>query len=262
MSGRLEAAIFDLDGVVTFTARVHAAAWKEVFDDYLRSREREHAEPFRPFTEADDRAYVDGRPREEGIRTFLASRGITLPEGDPRDPPDAETVAGFAKRKDARFHARLAEMGVDVDAGAVRLIRELRAHGVRVGMASSSKNAALVLAKAGLDDLFDARVDGTVSERLHLRGKPSPDIFLECLRRLGKSDPSRAMVVEDAEAGVEAGRAGGFGLVLGVDRGGRAAALREHGADRVVRDFRDVSVERLESDLANPRDGPASAGAG
>ncbi|HET9985216.1 MAG TPA: trehalose-phosphatase [Longimicrobiales bacterium] len=251
MPARFEAAIFDLDGVVTFTARVHAAAWKELFDTYLRSRERTHAEPFRPFTEADYRTHVDGRPRSDGVRTFLASRGITLPEGRPDDPPEAETIAGLGNRKNALFHARLREMGVEVDAEAVRLVRELRARGIRVGVASSSKNTGPILEMARLEGLFDARVDGIVSERLHLRGKPAPDSFLECLRRLGTPDPRRAMVVEDAEAGVEAGRAGGFGLVLGVDRGGRAIALREHGADWIVRDFRDVSAERIEVYLAN-----------
>ncbi len=248
-----EAAVFDLDGVVTFTARVHFAAWKELFDEYLRTRERRSGEPFRPFTEADYVAYVDGRPRHDGVRTFLASRGITLPEGQPSDPPEAATVAGLAARKNALFHARLREMGVDVDAEAVRLVRELRARGIRVGVASSSKNTGLILETAGLEDLFEAQVDGIVSERLGLRGKPAPDIFLECLDVLGVPDPTRALVAEDAVAGVEAGRAAGFGLVLGVDRGGRAVALREHGADWIIRGFGEVSAGRIEAYFENRR---------
>jgi len=246
-----DAAIFDLDGVITFTARVHAASWKELFDEYLRSREKRVGEPFRPFTDADYRAYVDGRPRYEGVRTFLASRGIALPDGDPSDPPDAETVCGLGNRKNLRFRELLQELGADVDREAVRFVRELRERGIRVGVASSSRNTELVLERAGLTSLFDARVDGLLSARLGLRGKPAPDIFLECLKRLGASDPQRAIVAEDAMAGVEAGRAGGFGCVLGVDRGGQAVALREHGADWIVRDFREVTPERVRVYLEN-----------
>jgi beta-phosphoglucomutase family hydrolase len=234
---RLAAAVFDLDGVVTLTAHVHRAAWKEVFDAYLRARAERSGEPFRPFTDADYAAYVDGRPRRDGIRAFLASRGITLPEGDPSDPPGADTVHGLAERKNRIFRDRLRTMGVTVDHEAVRFVRELRAAGVRVGMASSSRNAARILEAAGLQDLFDARVDGALSDELGLRGKPEPDIFLECLRRLGVPDPGRALLVEDSVAGVEAGRRGGFALVIGVDRGGNAAALREHGAHLVVQEL-------------------------
>jgi len=248
-----QAAIFDLDGVVTFTARLHAEAWKQLFDEFLRSRAEAAGEPFQPFTDADYLAYVDGRPRLDGVRTFLASRGITLPEGTPSDPPNAETVAGLGRRKDRIFRDLLEERGVDVDDDAVRLIRELRDHGVRVGVASSSKNTALILAKAGLAELFEARVDGVVSEELGLRGKPAPDIFLACLERLGVRDPGRAVVVEDAVSGVEAGRAGGFGLVLGVDRGDQATALREHGADWVVCSLRELSVDRIEAWFAHRR---------
>ena len=254
-----EAAIFDLDGVVTFTARIHAEAWKRLFDEFLRSRAEAAGEPFRPFTDTDYRAHVDGRPRSDGVRTFLASRGITLPEGAPSDPPDAETVVGLGRRKDLIFRDLLAERGVEVDTDAVRLIRELRERGVRVGVASSSKNTALILEKAGLADLFDARVDGIVSEELGLRGKPAPDIFLVCLQRLGVCDAQRAVVVEDAIAGVEAGRAGGFGLVLGVDRGGHGIALREHGADWVVRDLRELSADRIEAWFAHRGDARPNA---
>src|SRR5690606_18595344 len=181
-------------------------------DEFLRSRARASGEPFRPFTDADYLAHVDGRPRLDGIRAFLASRCITLPEGAPADSPDAETVAGLGHRKNLLFHALLRDRGVEVDDDAVRLIRELRGRGVRVGVASSSKNTQAILAAAGLADLFEARIDGVVSEELGLRGKPAPDIFLACLERLGAGDPGGALVAEDAVSGVEAGRAGGFGL--------------------------------------------------
>jgi len=247
----IRAAVFDLDGVVTFTARVHAAAWKELFDAFLRERANRLGEPFRPFTESDYRAHVDGRPRYDGVRTFLMSRGISVPEGDPSDPSGAETVTGLGNRKDAMFQERLGMDGVDVDWEAVRFIRELRTAGVRVGVASSSRNTAPVLQRAGLEDLFEARVDGVVSAELKLRGKPAPDIFLTCLEALGGPDPAEAMVLEDAESGVEAGRAGGFGLVVGVDRGGRGIRLRERGADWVVPGFADLTYGRIEEWFAN-----------
>lgn len=245
------AAVFDLDGVVTFTARIHEAAWKDLFDDYLRLREKKYGEPFRPFAAEDYRAYVDGRPRYEGVRNFLASRGIMLPEGVVSDPPEAETIVGLGDLKNVLFGERVREMGVDVDEEAVRLIRELRSRGVRVGIASSSKNAVPILEKARLEDLFDARVDGIVSDRLGLEGKPAPDIFLECLAQLDAPAPDRAMVAEDAVAGVRAGRVAGFGLVLGVDRADRGITLREYGADWVIRDFREVSAERIEEYFEN-----------
>jgi alpha,alpha-trehalase len=248
---RFRAAVFDLDGVVTFTARLHMATWKELFDDYLRSRASRFGEPFRPFTEADYRTWVDGRPRFDGVRTFLASRGIALPEGTAEDAEGAETVMGLGNRKNLLFRSRLENSGVEVDGKAVALIQALRACGVRVGVASSSKNTESILEAAGLGDLFEARVDGVVSERLGLSGKPAPDIFLECLRRLGVADPACALVAEDAEAGVEAGRAGGFGLVLGVDRGGRAILLREHGADWVIHDLEEAPPEKIESYFEN-----------
>jgi trehalose 6-phosphate phosphatase len=242
-----EAAVFDLDGVVTFTARVHAAAWKELFDGYLRERGRRFAEPFRPFdADQDYRAYVDGKPRYDGVRSFLASRGIHLPEGTPSDPPDGETVCGLGNRKNGLFVQKTREMGVDVDHEAVRFIRELRDRSVRVGLASSSKNAAPILESVGLSDLFEARVDGTVSEKLALRGKPEPDIFLTCLEMLvGTKEAQRSMVVEDAIAGVEAGRRGNFGLVLGVDRHGEAQSLLDNGADWVISDFKEVSADKV-----------------
>ncbi len=241
-----EAAVFDLDGVVTFTARVHAAAWKELFDEYLRSREQRFAEPFRPFdSDADYRAYVDGRARYDGISAFLDARGIHLPYGSPSDPPDRETICGLANRTNELFLSKVAEIGVDVDHATVRFIRELRDRGVRIGLASSSKNAVPILEGVKLLDLFEAIVDGVVSERLRLRGKPQPDIFLKCFELLGGGDPRRAMIVEDAISGVQAGRNGGFGLVLGVDRVGEADALRENGATWVITDFNQISAEKV-----------------
>lgn len=247
---RLEAAVFDLDGVVTFTARIHEAAWKIVFDDLLRARAERAGEPFRPFTSDDYRQWVDGRPRLDGIRAFLASRGISIPEGAPDDPPGAETVQGIARRKNAAFREVVGKGGVEVDVEAVRLIRALKRRGTRAGVASSSKNTPLILEVAGLDDLFESRVDGLESERLGLRGKPAPDIFLECLRRLGVRGPARAAVFEDAVAGVAAGRAGGFGLVVGVDRAGQADELHRHGADVVIRDFHELTPDLLDALLA------------
>jgi trehalose 6-phosphate phosphatase len=241
-----EAAVFDLDGVVTFTARVHAAAWKELFDEYLRSREQRFGEPFRPFdADTDYRAFVDGRPRYEGVRIFLESRDIYIPYGSPSDSPEAETISGLGNRKNNFFLMKVQELGVDVDQEAVRFIRELREVGVRIGLASSSKNAAPILQRVGLLDLFDQIVDGIVSERLGLHGKPQPDIFLKCLELLGGTDPRRAMVVEDAIAGVQAGRLGGFGLVLGVDRHNEAESLLKHGADLVIQDFSEITVEKV-----------------
>ncbi|MFB3916383.1 MAG: HAD family hydrolase [Terriglobales bacterium] len=239
-----DAAVFDLDGVITLTARVHAAAWKQLFEDYLRSRQQRFGEPFREFDEQRDyHKFVDGKPRYDGVRSFLESRGIHLAQGTPADPPDAETVCGLGNRKNALFNKKVDELGVDVDHDAVRFVRQLRDGGIRVGLASSSKNAEPILKRVGLLDLFEAIVDGKVSECLGLRGKPQPDIFLKCLEQLLPSaDPRRAMVVEDAISGVEAGRNGGFGLVLGVDRNHQSSALQEHGADWVIRSFSEIST--------------------
>ncbi len=243
----LQAAVFDLDGVITFTARVHAAAWKQLFDDYLHARSRRFGEPFREFdAESDYHKYVDGKPRYDGVQSFLESRGIHLPFGSPTDPPDLETCCGLGNRKNTLFNHKVEELGVDVDHDAVRLVRELGARGVRVGLASSSKNAVSILRRVGLAELFDAVVDGVASERLGLAGKPHPDIFLGCLSQLVPgADPQRAMVVEDAISGVEAGRRGRFGLVLGVERNPEANVLREHGADWVVHSFKEISADEI-----------------
>ncbi len=238
-----DAAVFDLDGVITFTARVHAAAWKQLFDDYLYSRRDRFGEPFRPFDEqADYHRFVDGKLRDDGVASFLASREVRIPVGTPADAPNLETICGLGNRKNELFMRKVEELGVDFDQGAVRFVRALRDSGVHTGLASSSKNAGPILHSLGLLELFEAVVDGVVSEQLGLRGKPAPDIFLTCLyRMIPDGDPRRAMVVEDAIAGVEAGRRGGFGLVLGVDRDPASQALRDHGADIVIRDFSEIT---------------------
>jgi trehalose 6-phosphate phosphatase len=245
MSDGPDAVIFDLDGVITFTARVHAAAWKQLFDDFLRQRSAGAGQPFRPFEDSDYYAYVDGKPRYDGVLSFLQSRDIHIPYGNPSDPPTAMTVCGLGNRKNEMFNQKVRESGVDVDQEAIRLVRELRSRGVRTGIASSSKNAVPILESAGIRVLFDAVVDGLVSERLQLRGKPQPDIFLQCLAWLTQPQhPPRAAIAEDAIAGVEAGRLGGFGLVLGVDRKG-SGALQRHGAHWVIRDFREITADKV-----------------
>jgi trehalose 6-phosphate phosphatase len=240
-----EAAIFDMDGVVTKTARVHARAWKRLFDDYLEARASRRGEVFRPFDrEADYLAFVDGKPRYEGVRSFLASRGIEIPPGKASDGPDAETVCGLGNKKDGYFEEAMHRDGVEVFDSTVGLVRELRRRGVRVAVVTSSKHGAEVLRRVALEDLFDVAMDGTVTEQLGLRGKPDPDVFLAAAEQLG-SPPARTMVVEDAVSGVQAGRAGGFGLVVGVDRGGNRAALEAGGADMVVTDLAEVTAETL-----------------
>jgi beta-phosphoglucomutase family hydrolase len=229
--------LFDLDGVLTKTAVVHNAAWKEMFDSYLRDRSRRTGEPFVPFDPAGDYdEYVDGKPREDGTRSFLASRGIELPEGDVNDPPEAETVHGLGNRKNEIVQRRIREDGVEAYEGSVRYVRAARDAGLRRAVVSSSANCRDVLIAAGIEDLFEVRIDGLVARREHLRGKPAPDTFLAGAQALGLG-PGEAVVFEDALAGVEAGRAGRFRFVIGVDRVGQADALKEHGADVVVTDL-------------------------
>jgi beta-phosphoglucomutase family hydrolase len=236
--------LFDLDGVLTETAKVHAAAWKEMFDDYLRERAQRSGEPFVPFDPvADYDEYVDGKPRADGTRSFLASRGIELPEGRENDPPDAQTVYGLGNRKNEIVLRRIHEDGVEAYPGSVRYVRAVKDAGLPRAVVSSSTNCRDVLVAAGIEDLFDARIDGVVAEREHLRGKPAPDTFLAGARALGLK-PTAATVFEDALAGVAAGRAGGFGFVVGVDRVGQAAGLREHGADVVVKDLAELLEHR------------------
>ena len=240
----LEAFLFDLDGVVTRTASVHSTAWKRLFDDYLERRARAGGSAFVPFDPVIDyQEYVDGRPREEGVRSFLTARGISLPPGSPDDGPEVETLNGLGNRKDQYFSRALAQHGVEVYEHAVSFVRDARARGVRTAIVSSSKNCAAVLDAAGLSQLFDARVDGIDLGRLGLAGKPAPDMFLEAARRL-ETPPARAVVFEDAIVGVEAGRAGRFRLVVGIGRGDHAADLRAHGADIVVADLGELSLER------------------
>jgi beta-phosphoglucomutase family hydrolase len=226
------ACLFDLDGVLTKTATVHAAAWKRTFDEFLQGREGQA-----PFDEEHDyTAYVDGKPRLDGVRSFLGSRGITLPEGSEDDPPDAETVHGLGTRKNDLVNEVLEQQGVEVYEGSVRFVRAARDAGLHRAVVSSSSNTDAVLRSAGIADLFEGVVDGVVAQREHLRGKPEPDTFLAGARAVGV-EPRQAVVFEDALAGVEAGRAGGFGFVVGVNRHGAAGALREHGADLVVDDL-------------------------
>ena len=232
----LDAVIFDMDGVVTDTASVHASAWKKLFDAYLEERSRRTGEPFRPFDiDRDYREHVDGKPRYDGVRDFLHSRGIELAEGAPGDPPDAETVRGLGNRKDRYFLEHIGSNGVSPYPGTVELVQALHATGTGVAIISASRNLDQVLEGAGVAGLFDVRVGGLEAERLGLKGKPDPAVFIEAARRLGVH-PSDAAVIEDALAGVEAGRRGGFRLVVGVDRTGHAEDLRARGADVVVRD--------------------------
>lgn len=245
LRGRFDAVVLDLDGVVVGTAGVHAAAWKELFDDLLRRRAAASGEPFRPFdAEADYRRHVDGMPRLEGVRAFLASRGVRLPEGSADDPPGRDTVWDLGERKNGLFRARLATAGVEVFPVTVEVIRALRRAGLRTALVSSSRNAPAVLAAAGLADLFDVRLDGAEAARLGLKGKPDPDVFRRAAELLDV-EPARAIAVEDAAAGVRSARGAGYGLVVGVDRTGGAAAtaaLREEGADVVVADLGELGA--------------------
>jgi trehalose 6-phosphate phosphatase len=240
---RLSGVVFDMDGVVTQTATVHARAWKRLFDGYLRKRAERSGEPFVPFDiDTDYREYVDGKPRYDGVHSFLVSRGISVPPGQPSDSPETESECGLGNRKNALFLDEVAENGVQPYETTVELIRRLKAAGVKTAIISASENTTRILEAAGVRSLFEAQVDGLVARDLGLPGKPDPAVFVEAARRLGVAPP-HAAVVEDALAGVEAGRRGGFGLVIGVDRAGHADALREHGADVVVGDLSEVEVE-------------------
>jgi beta-phosphoglucomutase family hydrolase len=234
-----DAVLLDLDGVITDTATLHEASWKRTFDTYLGRRAAQSGEPFQPFDHADYRLYVDGKPRSDGVRDFLASRSISLPEGTVDDPPEAETVGGLGNRKNALLNAVIAEEGVQPYPGSVALIHWLREKGFKLAVVTSSRNCAVVLKAARLDTLFDAQVDGNTIAARHLAGKPAPDAFLAATELLGCA-PARAVVVEDAISGVEAGRNGGFGLVIGVARRGDAAELTRSGADAVVDDLSEL----------------------
>jgi beta-phosphoglucomutase family hydrolase len=238
------ACLFDMDGVVTQTAVVHAAAWKEMFDEFLRARAEATGTQFVPFDpHAEYDTYVDGKPRLDGTRSFLESRGIDLPEGTPDDPPGTPTLYGLSNRKNNLVLEKIAAGGVQVYPGSITYIRSVKDKGIFTAIVSASANTVQVLKSAGIEDLFDVRIDGVIAKQRGLRGKPAPDTFLAAAQALGMS-AEQAAVFEDAQAGVAAGRAGGFAIVVGVDRVGQAEALREHGADIVVKDL----AELLEGD--------------
>jgi beta-phosphoglucomutase family hydrolase len=231
------ACLFDLDGVITKTAVVHAAAWKRTFDDFLRQRD---GDGFRPFDDtADYDEYVDGLPRADGVRTFLASRGVELPEGAPDDPPDRMTVQGLGNRKNDLLLELIRSDGVEAYDGTLRYVEAARASGLRTAVVSSSTNCRDILRSVGAESLFDVRIDGVVAAERRLPGKPHPDTFLAAARDLGV-EAAESAVFEDALAGMDAGRSGHFGYVVGVDRVGQGAALRAHGADIVVRDLAEL----------------------
>jgi beta-phosphoglucomutase family hydrolase len=236
----VQACLFDLDGVVTKTALVHAAAWKQTFDEFLRERAKQTGTKFVPFDKVGEYdRYVDGKPRLDGTRSFLQARGINLPEGSPDDPPTAQTVNGLSNRKNALVLEMIDKQGVQVYDGSVRYINAVRKAGLRTAVVSSSANTVQVLKVAGLTGLFDARIDGVVAKQRGLAGKPAPDTFLAGAEALGVP-AAHAAVFEDALAGVEAGHAGHFGLVVGVNRTGQAAELAKHGADVVVDDLEEL----------------------
>jgi beta-phosphoglucomutase family hydrolase len=254
---QIRVCLFDLDGVLTDTAAVHAAAWKEMFDEFLRAYAEQHGQPFVPFdARAEYDAYVDGKPRADGVRDFLASRGIVLPEGSPDDPPTAWTVNGLGNRKNVAVLRRIRTDGVRVFEGSRRYLEAAKRAGLRRAVVSSSANTREVLEVTGLAEYVEERVDGLTIKAEQLRGKPAPDTFLAAAKRFGAA-PTECAVFEDALAGVEAGRAGGFGFVVGVDRVGQAEQLRAHGADIVVKDL----AELLEGDnRSGSADADADAG--
>ncbi|MBN1688354.1 MAG: trehalose-phosphatase [Candidatus Omnitrophica bacterium] len=241
-----DAVIFDLDGVITKTARVHAQSWKVVFDDYLLYRSKRYKEPLREFDISSDYlTYVDGKPRYQGVKSYLQSIDIEVPFGDPSDPPDKETICGIGNRKNSIFSEVLRKRGVEVFPKTIELVKALHEKKIRVGVASSSKNCQLILKSANIDHLFETRVDGEVSMELGLTGKPEGDIFVKAAENLGVL-PARSVVVEDATSGVQAGRNGGFGFVLGVARKENENELLANGADIVVKDLGDINMEIIE----------------
>ncbi len=240
-----DAVIFDLDGVITQTTLIHGTAWKKMFDEYLLYREQKYGDLFREFTHVPDYLqYVDGKSRYEGVISFLASRGVSIPYGDPSDSPDAETICGLGNRKNQFFNMVLEEQGIEVYPSTTRLIKELKAAGIMIGVASSSKNCKPVLEKTNLLSLFDVRVDGVVSAEANLKGKPEPDIFLFAANQLGVA-PRRTVIIEDAVSGVQAGKKGGFGLVIGIAREGNQKELKANGADTVVIDLAATGLKEI-----------------
>ncbi len=240
-----KAVVFDLDGVITKTARVHAASWKATFDEYLQVRQEREGEPFKEFTHEEDYLpYVDGKPRYKGVESFLESRGIKIPFGDPSDRPDQETICGLGNCKNVKFREVLDHDGVSVYESMVRWIGELLEQGIHVGVASSSKNCQRILQKADLEHLFETRVDGVVSAERGLKGKPNPEIFVVAAKEMGCS-PAESIVVEDAVSGVQAGRNGAFGLVIGMARKDNEKELKENGADVVIKNFDGVDTAKV-----------------
>jgi beta-phosphoglucomutase family hydrolase len=240
-----EAVIFDLDGVITDTAKTHAMAWKTIFDEYLLKRKQNKNEPFREFTQDDYLDFVDGKPRYEGVASFLKSRDIELPWGSPDDDPEEETVCGLGNRKNEVFTKVLKKEGAEVYPSSKKILFELKEAGIKLGVASSSKNCKTVLETVGLLHLFSARVDGIVSAELGLQGKPEPDIFTRACEILN-AKPSQSIVVEDAVSGVQAGAKGGFRLTLGIARKNNSAELKQNGADYVITDFEEIAgIEEL-----------------
>jgi len=238
-----DAILFDLDGVLTATASLHAACWKETFDRFLRARSDRTGEPFRPFdADGDYKQFVDGKPRYEGVRSFLASRGIQLPEGTPASAFGEESVCGLGNQKDELVRQAIVAGRAKAYPHSISFVRWVRRRGLRTAVVSSSHHCAVVLAGNGIENLFDVRVDGETADRLHLGGKPAADTYLHAAKLL-RVPPPRAIVVEDAIAGVQAGQAGGFGLVIGVDRGGSREQLRQNGADLVVSDLGELGDE-------------------
>jgi beta-phosphoglucomutase family hydrolase len=235
-----DAVLLDLDGVITDTASIHAACWKLMFDEFLQKRATQRGEVFRSFDIATDyRFYVDGKPRFDGVRDFLSSRGIQLPEGSPNDPSQVETVGGLGNRKNDLVNRIIEEKGVEPFEGSVKFIHQLRRRGFKIAVVTSSQNCMVVLKAAKLEDCFDVHVDGKTIDAQHLAGKPAPDTFLTAAKLLGV-DPRRAAVIEDALSGVQAGFNGNFGLVVGVARKGNAEELRQHGAGLVVSDLAEL----------------------
>lgn len=243
LPGNIRACLFDLDGVLSQTATLHYRAWKQMFDDFLRKRAGRAGQPLKPFEKPDYLEFVDGKPRSEGVSSFLASRAIHLVEGQPDDPPDAETIHGLGNRKNEVVLGMIEREGVEAFEGSRRYLQAVTAHGLKKAVVSASANTRAVLGITGLASMFEVVVDGEVAAREGLRGKPFPDTFLHATREL--NEPARAAAVfEDALAGVKAGREGGFGFVVGVDRSDQAEALRREGADVVVKDLAQLLEER------------------
>jgi beta-phosphoglucomutase family hydrolase len=253
------ACLFDMDGVVTQTAVVHAAAWKEMFDEFLRTRAKSTGTEFVPFNSHEYDDYVDGRPRLDGTKSFLESRGIELPEGTPDDAPGKPTLYGLSNRKNDLVLAKIANGGVKVYDGTIRYIHAVREKGIHTAIVSASANTVQVLKVAGIADLFDVRVDGVVAKERGLRGKPAPDTFLAAAQEL-KVPPGHAVVFEDAQSGVAAGHAGHFALVVGVDRVGQAEQLKQHGADVVVKDVADLLDQNGPDQNGPDQNGPDQNG--